>query len=146
MGQAEEESNDQSGQHLKKVGIKTEENYEGVNQVINYSTAHNADKRNHKVGFDLQRNRQTDNYCRKADNYCASPHIYVRKALILGKESARNCDNTVGDRQSENLVKAYVDTLRTAHCLVITGGLKGKANLGVEEEEEDYYSQHAEDR
>ena len=82
----------------------------------------------------MPHDRLADNDSGKPDDHGAAPHIDVGIPLILAKQSSGQRDQTVGQRQTDNLIDAGIDALRSAHSRIATGRPDAATQFGSEKQ------------
>ena len=101
--------------------------------IVDHAAQHRCQQAQSKVFEQLAKDHIANDHGRQADNDSAAAHVNIRKALILGQQTAGQCHNAVGEHQSQHLVEPGVDAVGAGHGLVAPGGAHAGAQFCAEE-------------
>lgn len=130
----EEQRNYDRREHLEQVGVEAEKNNRLVHEIIDNGSDCNPRKPHGKIRGDMPHDRLADNDSGKPDDHGAATHIDIGIPLILAEQSSGQRDQTVGQRQTDNLIDAGIDTLRPAHSRIATGRPDAATQFGAEKQ------------
>ena len=135
MRHREEDRHDDGREQLEVVRVELQPEDDDHDRIVDHAAEHHKQQPDGKIAAlreDRVAEHLADDDRGESNDDRAAAHADIRRALILGHQTAREGNHAVREAESDDLHRLNVDALCAAHRRVGAGGAHRAALLGAE--------------